>query len=62
MNPMLAMKHAHETADEYMNKAVISIDNKFGDGYAKSHPELIAAFMQTSALDYLANYGMEGAD
>ncbi|KIX12639.1 hypothetical protein X474_18010 [Dethiosulfatarculus sandiegensis] len=28
------------------------IDSKFGEGYAKDHPELVADFMKTCALDF----------
>jgi hypothetical protein len=44
-------RQAPMTADTYMQEAVIYIDAKFGEGYAEQHPELIGAFMQTSALD-----------
>ncbi|MDB9486392.1 hypothetical protein PN492_07500 [Dolichospermum circinale CS-537/01] len=39
------------TAIQYFNEAVSHIDGCFGDGYAKKHPELIAAFMQVAASD-----------
>jgi hypothetical protein len=40
------------TADSYMNKAIEYIDDSFEEeGYAKKNPELVAAFMQASALD-----------
>lgn len=39
------------TAREYMREAIASIDDRFGDGFAEKHPELIAAFMQTAILD-----------
>lgn len=41
-----------DTAEEYFLHAIRIIDNKFGNGYAKDHPELIGAFMQTSAKEY----------
>jgi len=34
-----------------MMAAIQDIDELLGKGYAKSHPELIAAYMQTSAAD-----------
>jgi hypothetical protein len=46
------MRQAPMTAHEYLLSAVDHIDLKLGKGYAKAHPELIAAFMQTSALDF----------
>jgi hypothetical protein len=39
------------TANEYLMSAVDHIDQQLGNGSAKQHPELIAAFMQTSAID-----------
>ena len=37
------MRQASATADEYLFKAVDGIDGLFGEGFAKAHPELIAA-------------------
>lgn len=45
------LRQASMTAAEYFDKAVRHIDDSFGDGYAKKHPELIAAFMQVAASD-----------
>jgi hypothetical protein len=39
------------TANEYLMSAVDHINQQLGDGYAKQHPELIAAFIQASAID-----------
>ena len=49
------MLQSSETSKHYMFKAIESIDQKFGDGYAKKHPNLIGAFMQTSAIDFLTS-------
>lgn len=47
------MKQAAMTATEYMNLGIHAIDERFGEeGYAKAHPQLLAAFMNTAALDY----------
>ena len=43
---------ARDIASSYMHEAVHSIDSLFGDGYARDHPELIAAFMRTSAENF----------
>jgi len=40
------------TAHDYMRSAVTDIDGLFGAGYAKLHPELVAAYMQTAAADF----------
>lgn len=35
-----------------MKKAITNIDNALGKGYAKEHPELIAALVQSSTQDF----------
>jgi hypothetical protein len=45
------MRQAWMTADEYLGRAVECIDSHLGEGYAKQHPEVIAAFIQTAATD-----------
>jgi len=45
------LRQAPMTANEYLISAIDHIDNQLGKGYAAKHPELIAAFMQTSAFD-----------
>jgi hypothetical protein len=45
------LRQAAMTAAEYLDNATASIDQRFGNGFAKAHPELIAAFMQTAAID-----------
>ena len=43
---------AWKTAGLYMENAVREIDEIFGEGYAKKHPELVAVYMQVAAKDY----------
>ena len=38
-------------ANGYMLQAVRNTDEVFGDGYAKDHPELVGAYMQTIAIE-----------
>lgn len=45
---------AAKTASGWMSDAVTEIDKLFGKGYAKQHPELVAAFMKTAGLDEAA--------
>lgn len=45
------LRQAPMTADDYMRSAIDHIDKALGKGYAKAHPELIAAFMHTAASD-----------
>jgi hypothetical protein len=46
------MRQAPMTAHDYLLSAVHDIDEMLGKGYARAHPELIAAFIQTAALDF----------
>ena len=45
------MRQAPMTTDTYLAEALVDIDKRLGKGYAKAHPELIAAFMQAAASD-----------
>lgn len=40
-----------DTANYYLAKAIESIDNQLGEGYAKAHPKLISGWMNTAAKD-----------
>lgn len=46
------LEQAPMTADEYLRAGVRTIDKQFGEGYAKLHPELLAAYMKTCAMDF----------
>jgi hypothetical protein len=48
------LRQAPMTAFTYMDCAIVDIDAKLGAGYASKHPELIAAYMMTAALDMQA--------
>ena len=52
MTPDQLMRQAGTTALEYMIYAIDAIDECFGEGYAKKHPELVGAFMRTCAADF----------
>lgn len=52
LTPTDLIRQARDTAETYFNQAVRIIDGKFGEGYAKEHPELIAGFMKTAAMDF----------
>lgn len=45
---------ASRTAASWLQDAIREIDKVFGSGYAKEHPELVAAFMKTAGLDEIA--------
>ena len=51
-DPATLFKQAPMTAHDYMLAAKRDIDELFGQGYAIKHPELVAAYIQTCALDY----------
>lgn len=50
------MEQAGSTAVTWMRTAVVEIDELFGKGYAKAHPELIVGFMQAAGADEIAMY------
>ena len=39
-------------ADECLGRAIRSIDLRFGQGYAKAHPELVATYMSIAAQEF----------
>ncbi len=50
------MRQAGMTAEHYLIDGMENIDKHMGNGYAKAHPELLAAYMQTAALDFHATF------
>ena len=46
------LRQASGTAHDYLRNAVTDIDRLLGEDYAAEHPELIAAYMQTAAIDF----------
>jgi hypothetical protein len=38
----------------YLDEAVVAIDDVFGNGFAREHPEFVGAYMQAIALNNLA--------
>lgn len=53
-SPDTLVEQAILTTSKYLGAAAEFIDAQFGKGYAKAHPELIGAFVQTCALDFAA--------
>jgi hypothetical protein len=45
------LRQAPMTAHDYLMHAIHDIDELLGKGYAKAHPELMGAYMQTAAMD-----------
>lgn len=46
------MKEAPGTVTYFLKSAIEEIDSVFEDGYAKEHPELLAAFIDGSVKDF----------
>lgn len=44
------MQQSVEEANFYMDEAIKVIDEKYGVGYAISHPDILTAFMKTAAI------------
>ena len=40
--------------ENFLVAAIDSVDEKMGEGYAKAHPELLGALVQTATLDFHA--------
>jgi L-rhamnose mutarotase len=54
MTPENAMRQAPLTVAEYLQHVRRDIDNEFGEGYAKAHPELVAKLVECCVKDYSA--------
>ena len=52
---------AQECAVDHFDAAVEHIDSQFGPGYARNHPTLIGAFMQTAAAAYQSHVHIASA-
>jgi hypothetical protein len=46
------MRQAPMTAHDWMARAITDIDELFGKGYAKAHPELVGHYLMTCAIDF----------
>ena len=49
------MDQAPATADIYFRAAVRTIEDRFGEGAAEKYPQMVAAHMNASALDFGAS-------
>lgn len=49
-------RNAGEQAANWLAQAERHIDERFGQGYAKANPALMAAMVQASAMDYHASW------
>jgi len=53
----LAKDRAAANAASHMRAAVAEIDAVFGEGYAARNPALVAAFLQTAAIEHAVQAG-----
>ncbi len=44
-----------DKVDVYLQRGIKSIDDIFGDGYSKSHPELLVGYLQCCMEDHPIN-------
>lgn len=49
-------------ADICMERAILSIDEELGAGFAAAHPDLVGAFMKAVAIQYHADTIKNGLD
>jgi hypothetical protein len=42
------------TADTYLFEAIAAVEKRMGEGAAEKFPQIVAAFIQAAAHDYLA--------
>ena len=54
-NDEVLVRQATYKASVYLAEAVSAIDGVFGDGYAKGHPDLVAAFINACGQDFAAS-------
>ena len=47
-----AVFQAGDTMDTYLARAIVDIDKRLGNGYAKQHPELISSCIMSQTFDY----------
>jgi len=47
-----AVFQAGDTMDTYLARAIVDIDKRLGNGYAKRHPELISSCIMSQTFDY----------
>jgi len=45
-----------DPTSNYLDRAIDAIDSRFGESYAKAHPELVGWFMQVAVMEYVGDY------
>lgn len=56
------LTQAGDTAAYFMSRADVAIDRLYGEGYAKTHPELVAAFMRVAVDDFRTSSSLKVAE
>ncbi len=54
LNSDAVMKQAPAHIQAYLQDAIKMIDEAFGEGYSREHPELVARFIQAASMDSAA--------
>ena len=47
-----AMRNAGSTVEVYLNEVIDLIETRFGEGYAKKNPDLVASLVTNCAEDF----------
>ena len=65
-DPEILHRHSMMAVEDYLANAIHNLDEKFGNGYAKAHPELVGAYINACAKEqftpYIANAFNDLAD
>jgi hypothetical protein len=49
-------RHAKDSAHDYLMAGVADIDKKFGEGFAKDNPQLLAAYVNAASREFMAGW------
>jgi len=52
----LLHRHSMMAVEDYLNNAIHNLDEKFGPGYAKKHPELVGAYINACVREQFTPY------
>jgi len=60
IDPTEAMTQASMTTHDYFRRAIRIIDEVFGEGYAKAHPNLLASMIRSQHLEFANTSDRDG--
>jgi len=49
------MKQAADTVDVYITRCMVMIDDRWGEGFALRHPEMVTSLVRSCVAEYQAN-------